>query len=296
MSSWGLKASMDAFSHLIRSRHLPERAKAGIARRALTEAHPSVASDLVKAFASDEIVTGRGPTAGLTEELLRSRKSLVRFGDGEALLLLGKPTWFQLPDVSLRSGLFEAFFDYGPDTDYLLAVPGPIFSPAAEIKSMDEKSGSKIWRNFKKSRGLEAVARYVGSRRAPVFDAFTYRSGLEDPSPLWESAEDLVLVSNRRALLESRTVRRFGDARVHHIEVPEIDVLPHLDRICREVRRTIEASGQNAREVPVLVAAGAVGKLVVLRLMSDFTVLDLGAYVAWSIPRESRPSLHRKKT
>ena len=258
------------------------------------ETEPSRASAFVKTFSEDPIVTGSGPADGLTQELERTGKSLIRFGDGEAFLLLGKPTWFQLPQPSLREGLFEIFFGYSEHSDYLLAIMGTVFLSPEELRSADE--AGKLWSNNVKARGLEAVARHMGARDAPVFDANAYRSGEEDPSSLWGSAEHVVLVANRRVLLENKDRGRFAGAVMHHVDIPEVDVLPHLDRVCNEVQQRVLVTGLPAREVPVIVAAGAVGKLVVARLMRDYRVLDLGAWMGWSLPRSVRPSLHMKKS
>lgn len=279
---------------LISSRVVPATIRRRLVRTRLVGAQPSRASALVKAFGEDSIVTGGGPAEGLTQELLRTGKSLIRFGDGEALLLLGKPVFFQLPDPRLRAELFTAFFEHRSDSDYILAVMGTVFRPPQEIKDAD--SVGKLWSNNVKVRGLEAIARKVGLRDAPVFDALVYREGREDPTPLWRQAEHIVMVANRRVFLENADSERFAGSVLHHVEVPEVDVLLHLDRICEEVKQFVGGTGLPARAVPVIVAAGAVGKLVVLRLMSTYRVLDLGAYVGWHLPRSVRPTVVSKKS
>lgn len=279
---------------ILRARSIPRRLKRSVAWKRLVETEPSRASAFAKTFSEDPIVTGRGPANGLTQELARTGKSLIRFADGEALLLLGKPTWFQLPEPSLRAGLFEIFFGYSEHSDYLLAIMGTVFLSPEELRSADD--AGKLWSNNVKVRSLEAVARHMGARDAPVFDANAYRSGEEDPSSLWASAEQVVLVANQRVLLENQNRGQFAGAVMHHVDIPEVDVLPHLDRVCNEVRQNVRATGLPIREVPVIVAAGAVGKLVVARLMQDHRVLDVGAYAGWSLPRSARPSLHMKKS
>lgn len=282
-----------ALAKLIKSRVVPAGTRRRLARNRLVAAVPSRSSALLKEFREDDIVTGGGPAEGLTQELMRTGKSLIRFGDGEALLLVGKTVFFQRSDPTLRSDLFDAFFGYRPDCDYILAVAGSVFRSPQELRGTD--GAGKLWSNTAKARGLEAIARHVGARTAPVFDGCIYREGLEDPAPLWESAEHVVMVANRRVFLENEGGHRFTGAVLHHVEVPEVDVLPHLDRICEEVEQHVRATGLSAREVPVLVAAGAVGKLVVLRLMADHRVLDLGANLGWHLPRSVRPSVHVKK-
>jgi hypothetical protein len=224
---------------------------------------------------------------------MRTKKSLIRFGDGEALALLGKPLWFQDPAPGTREALFEAFFTYDEHADYLLCVQGPAFLSASEIRDRDETG--KLWRNNAKLRGLEAIARHVGARVAPVFDASTYRDGLEDPAPLWAGASHVIIVANRRVFLENEKRERFQGVNLHHIEVPEVDVYPHLERVCAEVRAAVEETKLPLRDVPVIVSAGVVGKIIVLQLMSQYRVLDLGAFVGWPLEREHRPSLHMKK-
>jgi len=243
-------------------------------------------------FADSDEVTGAGPAPHLSQVLTETGKSLIRFGDGEALVLVGKPVWFQLPNRALRRGLADAFFNYRADSGYLLAVHREIFSSSQEIR--DQDPSGKLWKNLRKTRGLEAIAWMVGARSAPVFDANVYRDGSEDPAVLWEGSSDAVLVCNQRIFDENVKSGRLG-LRLHHVEVPEVDTMPVLERVCHDVGLTFKEQGLSPRETPVLVAAGSVGKLVVLRLMGEHRVLDVGAYLGWYPERENRQSLHRKK-
>lgn len=284
-------------SHLlltaIKEPKLPSRAKRSIAQRQLVDAVPSSASAFAKSFCEDGVVTDSGSATGLTQALLQTDKSLIRFADGEALLLLGKPTWFQLPHQTLRSRLYDIFFGYSKDSDYILAVMDSVFRSPQDLRA--EGDGGKLWRNTVKARGLEVIAHHVGARDAEVFYANTYRENREDPSPLWASAEQIVLVSNRRIYMENKEKRRFRGAVLHHVEIPEVDMLPQLGRIDGEVRRRVETTGLPSREVPIIVAAGAVGKLLIAGLMRDYRALDVGAYAGWYPPRSERMSVHPKK-
>jgi hypothetical protein len=278
---------------IIRRNVLPNAAKYSLARWILTRSSGSFASSFIKVFAESQIVTGAGPSPNLVQELERTQKSLIRFGDGEALALLGKPVWFQSPAAEIRRDLFDAYFHYGNDSSYLLCAPSQIFLSAQDIQLADN---GKLWRNSAKLRGLEALARLLNLRDAPVFDSNAFRSNQEDPSVLWSQAVDVVVISNARVFAENQQSRAFKAARLHHVEVPEVEVLPHLKRICEEVDAMFSKHFLEAANTPVLVAAGAAGKLLVLRLMSRYRVLDLGAFLGWSIERSQRPSLHVKKS
>lgn len=57
------------------------------------------------------------------DELIGCNKSLIRFGDGEAAICLGRGIYFQKFDDRLQAGLLRILREYTNDSPYLLALP-----------------------------------------------------------------------------------------------------------------------------------------------------------------------------
>jgi hypothetical protein len=244
-------------------------------RRQLVDALPSEASTFAKSFA-ETVPISLSSSGGLVSALRESGKSLVRFGDGEALALLGKPIWFQRPDATLRSGLFEAFFGLSRDVPYSIAISGHALRSVDDLRSGSyDVGGSIAWKMWRKLRGLETLARHLDPGRE-VYDMFPLREGRDDPRPLWMDDEAVVLVSNE--LAHSRLLAQdvFEGRTVHHVPVPERQVMDVFEATCWAINSLFVGRGLPTT-TPILIAAGPAAKLVAMRFAWTHRAYDLGA-------------------
>lgn len=265
-------SQIDALDRAILASRLPIALRVPFAQRRIVAADPKRASGFVKAFAERPDIDGLSLETGLVRALVVSGKSLIRFGDGEALAMLGKNIWFQRPNERLRQGLFDAFFGHTKASPYLIALPHFIFRSKDELREGRE---GKDWHIWSKLRGLETIARTLRADRA-AFDIFPLRDGLEDPSPLWESADSVVLVANEFARDRVLAKDSFKGRTVHHVPVPEQQVMDVFDSVCARIE-AIFLEHRLRDDTPILISAGPAAKLIVLRFAGRNRVFDIGA-------------------
>lgn len=82
----------------------------------------------------------------LSDDILNG-KSLIRFGDGEAMLMVGSDIHFQKYEKILQEDLNKIVTTYCEESRYILALP--IFALTESIESLDKRGRLKIWRLFK---------------------------------------------------------------------------------------------------------------------------------------------------
>ncbi len=214
----------------------------------------------------------------LVPDLVASGSSLIRFGDSEAAAMVGKPTW-QMHSIEHRhrQELFDALFGYSSSAPYLLA-----YSPLG-VKSPNDLRILGKWGPYRRMRALEVIARHIRPDNPLVYDAYAFkrevRETFEDPSPLWNDAEAVVLLTNERVAQSIAKSNVFGGRFVHSVLLPEWEAYSQLDRATAQVEAIFKNRGFVPRSVPILVGLGHAGKSAVFRMMHRHRVLDLGAFL-----------------
>lgn len=270
-------------------RALPRAARRKVARRILVRAQARRVKRFLTAVTRPERLASVAPRDPVMPYLLRSGRSLIRFGDGEAAVLCGRNVW-QVSDPSpeMREALFDLLFAYRSASPYVLAVASPAFEYPP--RRVGDSAASDAWSRL---RGLLSLALDLGGGRAPYFDALAFRhhdAGVikEDPRPLWENAPAVVLVTNARVADRVRESGMFGVRPVHLVEVPEREAIASVGATVDGVRAMFREHGLVPREVPIVVGAGVAGKLIVQALMHDHTAYDIGAYLGPKHPEGRR--------
>ncbi len=80
-------------------------------------------------------------------ELISNGKSLIRFGDGEVMILLGSGIHFQKFNPRLQQKIKNVVRDYKTNSSYILALPN--FALTESNESLGKRGRLRIWRLFK---------------------------------------------------------------------------------------------------------------------------------------------------
>jgi hypothetical protein len=86
------------------------------------------------------------PTDTLATQL-QTGKSLIRIGDGEAMLLMGRSIHYQIFNPKLRASLHEIITSYSASSSYILAIP--IFAITEPAITLRARGRLRIWRLFR---------------------------------------------------------------------------------------------------------------------------------------------------
>ena len=81
------------------------------------------------------------------QRAIKNGKSLIRVGDGEAMLLTGRSLHFQRYHPALRLGLISMISSYSSQSKYILAVPH--FALEDTFETLKIKGRARIWRLFR---------------------------------------------------------------------------------------------------------------------------------------------------
>jgi hypothetical protein len=191
---------------------------------------------------------------------------LIRWGDGESSLAVGKSTSFQQASPALAEELRQLLRLRDPRA--ILCLPGPLVK-RSPFRSSDDRF-RRIWL-------LSAVVMRLWARRGPYGDSLMFRrefgaAGLDALSNLPLRGERIVLVSSESRHLDSlRRMWPHADAR--HILVPASNAYARRD----EIKQSILALG---KPDVLLLSAGPTGKCLARELMTRWhegvKIIDTG--------------------
>jgi hypothetical protein len=221
------------------------------------------------------LIVGRTVTELNDDEVVESLKlgrSFIRWGDGETANLRGKSSWHQSGDTYLSDELAR-FLDYIRGADHLIlglpfvAIKGSLFN-------------TSIWPLWKikvllSTRVLLNSNRIQSIPSSRVADAeIWYRIFLEIPSILLS-----IGVKYRPVLLVSgNDAHRDAIAAICNADYFEIRSLNAFEQYEEIHQFTFDWATSHIAERPIiLLAAGSVGKLLVMHLPTEVQVVDIGS-------------------
>lgn len=252
-------------------------------RDRLTSTTSRSARRFAEMFAHDERMDDVRDHEDPVDRAIALGQSLLRFGDGEAAVLLGSAIWqVHAASEPVRRELLEVLHRALDSPACRVGISGNALLPDEAFFAQEKP---QLWMRL---RGLAALSRRFSAAPPRFFDGEIFRNGSSDPSLLWRSAERVVLVTNDRVAGLAKERRIFGDREVLQVAVPEREAVSSAQSLTDGVRAHYRRHGVDNADVPVIIGAGVAGKLVGGRLFEDFRVYDLGHYLGPKHPEGRR--------
>lgn len=220
------------------------------------------------------------PVTETIDALINSKKSLIRWGDGETAIIFGGDIHFQKANHRLRIELLKILLQYSKESHYFLAIPATAFLPAKRIIR------SRQWSYWYLSRILFFAVRIFRPiwKNLEFLDSHTFRTheGVHkdwvpiDPSHLLSGYEHIVVVCNSRDL--KKITGKLKAKHYSHIYVPSLNAFDKVDEIWRVLfERTTELEKQKVNFAVVL-SAGPLAKILAFNLAPSVVAYDLGHF------------------
>jgi len=206
-------------------------------------------------------------------------KSVVRWGDGESLILQGGDIYFQPFSLELRTRLLEIIKNYTEDGGYYLAVPTQyLTSSSTRLRSTRRGTSNDfaIWR----------VSRFVYWKYFPrnktYLDAFLFKGAseeqLKEVIKILAQFSTFVVVSSEADNVATFFGKNLKDSFCTTIAIPAKNAFESYRDILKAVQKKLdECSGANQKEILVLLSAGPCAKVLAYDLTCrGYTAFDVG--------------------
>lgn len=221
---------------------------------------------------ADELSKNLSLTQTSLESLIASKKSLIRWGDGDSMSALGLGNSFEPPSAHLAFELRQILKRASNESGPLLGLPLTFLLP--ETRKQIHHRRLRPW-------GLTLLLLHKAIKTPlDVFDSFMFRDmkGAPRLSPLLSLTELFECLGDRKIIaigprstfnaIENQAQGKL----VESIAVSETRCFSEIDHLTEETESKLSAN----RGAVALVSAGPVGRILIGRLHETGQLLDVG--------------------
>lgn len=207
------------------------------------------------------------------EELLNavaSGKSIIRMGDGEVMLLMGRDIHFQPYSPALKTTLHHIIADYSADAPYVIGAP--IDQLAATDQELKYKERMRIWRLFR----IYFPLRFPQKVKYCSLVLFYHQNTFEHKIAEVLKNRHVICVGNEKVLdekLRSYFTTNFPQA--SFVTAPGYDAFSEFDSITQEIETALTT--HPTLSPTILIAIGPASKAIAYTFAKrGVQTLDIG--------------------
>ena len=219
------------------------------------------------------------------DELLKSKKSLIRWGDGESTIFFGGDLYFQPNSTSLFLSLRKIVKTYNKDSAYYIALPNAFLKTDKE--SLINQNKYHLWVH---TRYL--FSKYFEYKNMFFLSSFMFReeSDLKNDviEQLWKTETYIYFLhSNYKYYIDF--CKKFPSKKVLFVEVSSANSYKQFKKTINTIRTNIFNEKISKKDLCVLVSAGPASKSIIYSLTKyNIRSLDMGHYFDYKFYEISR--------
>jgi len=235
-------------------------------------------ADIFNFFYRDGMIYNALDSKQSLELLIKTRKSLIRLGNGESEIIAGFDMGTQRYHPELRKQLIKILKDYSLESSYLLALPNSNLT--VNIKTLQERKNYKIWRYMRYFLWLYKIHKV---NKMPFLEANMFRIGEEglpdyEIEKLWIPYEHIIIVHNSQEYFEWFR-NKYPLKTISFIKIPDRDFFFVLKDKQYEILKVFQKFNISKENSVILVSAGPGGKVLCYNLSKlSFLCYDMGNF------------------
>ncbi len=209
--------------------------------------------------------------------LLKTKKSLIRFGNGESEIIVGLDMGTQEYRKELRKKLIEIWKNYSANSPYLMALTN--WNLTVDIKELKRRGTFGIWRFMRyllwKYKVEKSPLPYL---ETDMFRASDVTLPYEKIELLWKDFQNIIMVHNSYEYFNWFKDKNKGK-KVWFIKIPDKNMFDVLNETKRNILQLINEANLSSNNVVVLVAGGPGGKVLCYELINmGYRCYDMGNF------------------
>ncbi len=209
--------------------------------------------------------------------LLKTKKSLIRFGNGESEIIVGLDMGTQEYRKELRNELIEIWKNYSENCTYLMALTN--WNLTVDIKELKRRGTFGIWRFMRyllwKYKIEQSPLPYL---ETDMFRASDIMLPYEKIELLWKDFQNIIMVHNSKEYFNwFRSKNKYK--KVWFVKIPDKNMFDLLDNIKKEIFQLITKNKLFHSEIVILIAGGPGGKVLCYELINmGYRCYDMGNF------------------
>jgi hypothetical protein len=220
------------------------------------------------------IILNRYPTSGNVNKIsesdllkkIEAGTSLIRIGDGEAMLMTGRSIHFQKYQSKIKTTLNKIVTLYSANSPYVLAIPH--FAIEETEHELNIRGRKRIWRLFR-------ILFKDFPKDVSYYDAVTfYHSGKFEKllNAIPKDKEIILVTSAKNITVELQNFFKEHERQYQYLTTPEKDTFTEYKAIKSELIT------KTTKPVTILTACGPAGKILAYELSVENNIqcIDIG--------------------
>ncbi len=212
--------------------------------------------------------------------LLKTRKSYIRFGNGESEILVGLDMYTQVYSKDLKESLTKIIKEYSSGCNYMLGLTNwRLTQNVRNLKATPRKKAYKIWRFMRYMFWkLDMNKINMPFLESDMFRAGNIGLGLEKIERLWADASHIIMVYNSEHHFRMVS-ERYINKKMYFVKIPDKNFFDVLVPTHRRIIDLIKGKNINRNDLVILVSAGPGANVLCYNLCqkgNDFLCYDVG--------------------
>lgn len=215
------------------------------------------------------------------EKIVDSKKSLIRFGDGELLCMKGKSISYQEHNLNLSrelKSIEQTYLREKVDCNFILCMPNE-FLKCNGMTLLKRRKWISSWSFFRYyfKHNLDGSIEYGDS----FMFSKRYKKIYQE---IWKKKDNIIFVHNKKIYADE--FEKSTGKKVIFISIPERNAYACIDNIVNNIKNAIK-NLKDLEKSLILISAGPCAKAVVFRLINEeIQIIDTGH--CWDDPLELR--------
>jgi hypothetical protein len=213
------------------------------------------------------------------EILLRSGKSLIRFGNGESEIIVGLDMATQEYNGELANSLKEIVKNYTKDCNYLLALTN--WNLRKSTKQLKDENRFRLWRYMR----YVFWKLHMNKISMPFLETDMFRKGpvglsISEIEKLWRNRQSIIMVHNTKEYYDWFKNKYFGK-KVYFVQIPDKNFFSVLKNTQSKIEQIINNNKIEKDDLLILVSAGPGGKVLCYNLCQPpfgYLCYDMGNF------------------
>jgi hypothetical protein len=186
--------------------------------------------------------------------LLKSKKTYIRFGNGESEILVGLDMATQIYDKCLQGALVKITKDYGPNCNYLLGLTN--WNLTQSVKDLKTLRKFKIWRFMR----YIFFKLEINKIDMPFLETDMFRSEaiglpIKKIELLWKDTSNIIMVHNTEKYFRCFS-KEYKDKHIYFVKIPDKNFFSVLSETQDKIIKIINDNNIYKNDLIVMVSAG----------------------------------------
>ncbi|GAB6182653.1 GT-D fold domain-containing glycosyltransferase [Thermodesulfovibrio hydrogeniphilus] len=209
--------------------------------------------------------------------LLKTKKSLIRFGNGESEIIVGLDMGTQEYRKELRKKLIEIWKNYSENSPYLMALTN--WNLTADIKELKRRGTFGIWRFMRYLLWKYKIEKSsLPYPETDMFRASEVTLPYEKIELLWKDFQNIIMVHNSNEYFNWFKNKNL-DKKVWFVKIPDKNMFDVLNEIKSKILQLINYNDLPATNTVILLAGGPGGKVLCYELINlGYRCYDMGNF------------------